>query len=64
MIDNGPGGGYVLAVGSSQRHTMSKLSLPVIRLLENLGVEADAHSGETVKHRSCARRDPTQPNLR
>jgi MOSC domain-containing protein YiiM len=27
-------------------------------------VENDAHSGELVKHRSRARRDPTQPNLR
>ena len=35
-----------------------------IRLLTGLGVDGDAHSGETVKHRSRVRRDPTQPNLR
>jgi len=32
--------------------------------LEGLGVEGDAHSGETVKHRSRVAVDPTQPNLR
>jgi MOSC domain-containing protein YiiM len=36
----------------------------VIRLLAGLGVEGDAHLGETVRHRSRVRRDPTQPNLR
>ena len=35
-----------------------------IRLLTGLGVAGDAHCGETVKHRSRVRRDPTQPNLR
>jgi MOSC domain-containing protein YiiM len=35
-----------------------------IRLLKGLGVEGDAHMGETVKHRSRVRVDPTQPNLR
>ncbi|HEX9414176.1 MAG TPA: MOSC domain-containing protein, partial [Ktedonobacterales bacterium] len=29
-----------------------------------LGVEGDAHLGETVKHRSRVARDPTQPNRR
>jgi MOSC domain-containing protein YiiM len=32
--------------------------------LKNLGVAGDAHMGETVKHRSRVRKDPTQPNLR
>jgi MOSC domain-containing protein YiiM len=35
-----------------------------ITLLEGLGVEGDAHLGETVQHLSRIRRDPTQPNLR
>jgi MOSC domain-containing protein YiiM len=35
-----------------------------IRLLAGLGVEGDAHLGETVKHRSRVARDPSQPNLR
>ena len=43
---------------------MSKPSCESIRLLAGLGVEGDAHVGETVKHRSRVRRDPTQPNLR
>ena len=33
-------------------------------LVEGVGVEGDAHAGETVKHRSRVKRDPTQPNLR
>ncbi len=36
----------------------------MIRLVEGLGVEGDAHLGATVQHRSRVRRDPTQPNLR
>jgi MOSC domain-containing protein YiiM len=32
--------------------------------LENLGIKGDAHCGETVKHRSRVKVDPTQPNLR
>ncbi len=43
---------------------MSKPVQQSIRLVKGLGVEGDAHSGETVKHRSRVRRDPTQPNLR
>jgi len=33
-------------------------------LLAGLGVEGDAHCGETVKHRSRVAVDPSQPNLR
>lgn len=33
-------------------------------MLEGLGVEGDAHCGETVKHRSRVARNPLQPNLR
>jgi MOSC domain-containing protein YiiM len=33
-------------------------------LVAGLGVEDDAHQGETVKHRSRVARDPSQPNLR
>ena len=56
--------GIVTAVSFSATHTMSKPNADTIRLLEGLGVEGDAHSGETVKHRSRVARDPTQPNLR
>jgi MOSC domain-containing protein YiiM len=43
---------------------MAKAPRDGIRLIAGLGVEDDAHMGETVKHRSRVRRDPTQPNLR
>jgi MOSC domain-containing protein YiiM len=56
--------GVVAAVSSSPAHTMGKPNRDGIRLLAGLGVEGDAHLGETVKHRSRVRRDPTQPNLR
>jgi MOSC domain-containing protein YiiM len=54
----------VTAVAASATHTFSKPVRSSIRLLAGLGVEGDAHLGETVKHRSRVRRDPTSPNLR
>ena len=57
-------GGVVTAVSASATHTMTKPNAGAIRLLEGLGVEGDAHSGETVRHRSHIRRDPSKPNLR
>jgi MOSC domain-containing protein YiiM len=57
-------GAVVVAVSRSPRHTFSKAPDAWIRLLAGLGVEGDAHMGETVKHRSRVARDPTQPNLR
>jgi MOSC domain-containing protein YiiM len=56
--------GIVVAVSRSSGHTMSKHNRDRIRLLAGLGVEDDAHQGETVRHRSRVARDPTQPNLR
>ena len=56
--------GVVVAVSRSAAHSMSKPRVDAIRLLAGLGVEGDAHMGETVKHRSRVRRDPTRPNLR
>ena len=56
--------GSVVAVSRSPRHKFSKSPEMSIRLLAGLGVEGDAHMGETVKHRSRMRVDPTQPNLR
>jgi len=56
--------GIVTAVSSSATHTLKKPHQASIRLLTGLGVEGDAHAGETVKHRSRVARDPTQPNLR
>ena len=54
----------VTAVHRSATHTMSKPTEDAIRLLAGLGVDGDAHLGETVKHRSRVARDPSQPNLR
>jgi MOSC domain-containing protein YiiM len=54
----------VLAVGLRRSHRFSKTPSLGIRLLTGLGVAGDAHMGETVKHRSRVRKDPTQPNLR
>jgi MOSC domain-containing protein YiiM len=56
--------GRVTAVSLSPTHSFSKANQPVIRLIEGLGVEGDAHQGPTVKHRSRVKADPTQPNLR
>jgi len=59
-----PKTGVVTAVSASATHTMSKPNAEVVRLLAGLGVEGDAHAGETVMHRLRVARDPTQPNLR
>jgi MOSC domain-containing protein YiiM len=56
--------GSVLAVSARGGHHFSKTPALSIRLLTGLGVAGDAHMGETVKHRSRVRRDPTQPNRR
>jgi len=54
----------VVAVSRSPKHTFSKPNEGAIHLKAGLGVEGDAHQGETVKHRSRVARDPTTPNLR
>jgi MOSC domain-containing protein YiiM len=56
--------GVVKAVSRSASHTLIKPNEARIRLLTGLGVEGDAHLGETVKHRSRVARDPSQPNVR
>ena len=56
--------GIVEAVHLSPSHTLKKSGQLSIRLLAGLGVEGDAHMGETVKHRSRVKRDASQPNLR
>ncbi|MBX2876102.1 MAG: MOSC domain-containing protein [Saprospiraceae bacterium] len=43
---------------------MQKFNTSQIKLRKGLGVEGDAHLGETVKHRSRVAKDPSQPNLR
>jgi MOSC domain-containing protein YiiM len=56
--------GSVIAVSLRSGHHFSKTPGLGIRLLRGLGVAGDAHMGETVKHRSRVRKDPTLPNLR
>ncbi|MCB0524860.1 MAG: MOSC domain-containing protein [Lewinellaceae bacterium] len=54
----------VISVSKNPRHTFGKTATDRITLLKGLGVEGDAHMGETVKHRSRVAKDPSQPNLR
>jgi MOSC domain-containing protein YiiM len=56
--------GVVVAVALGPKHEFSKTVVDEVTLVEGLGVEGDAHSGATVKHRSRVARDPSQPNLR
>ena len=56
--------GSVVAVSLRAGHHFSKTPSLGIRLLTGLGVAGDAHMGETVKHRSRVRKDPSLPNLR
>ncbi|MFH0242282.1 MOSC domain-containing protein [Streptomyces sp. HK10] len=58
------GTGTVIAVSSSGEHSFTKANRESVTLLAGLGVEGDAHAGETVRHRSRVAKDPTQPNLR
>lgn len=55
---------HVVAVAASPTHGFSKAPRALIRLIEGIGVDGDAHAGVTVKHRSRVAVDPTQPNLR
>jgi MOSC domain-containing protein YiiM len=56
--------GIVAAVSRSPTHSLSKPNTDSIRLVAGLGVDGDAHQGETVKHRSRVARAPQAPNLR
>ncbi|HEY8584562.1 MAG TPA: MOSC domain-containing protein [Capillimicrobium sp.] len=56
--------GVVVAVSRRPTHRVSKDPVEAITLLEGLGVEGDAHAGETVQHRSRKRWRPHLPNLR
>ncbi|MEO0844992.1 MAG: MOSC domain-containing protein [Cyanobacteria bacterium J06648_1] len=56
--------GQVTAVSLSAKHGFSKVSQSKIKLISGLGVEGDAHLGETVKHRSRVAKNPQQSNLR
>lgn len=54
----------VISLSKSDTHTFHKFNCEQIKLIEDLGVEGDAHAGKTVKHRSRVAQNPLQPNLR
>jgi MOSC domain-containing protein YiiM len=56
--------GTVVAVAADRGHHFSKAPQRDILLVEGHGVEGDAHSGASVRHRYLARRRPSLPNLR
>jgi MOSC domain-containing protein YiiM len=64
VADAAPVTAWVAAVSCGAEHSFNKRSADRIRLLPGLGVERDAHCGDTVQHRSRVARNPTQPNLR
>ncbi|MGQ9366936.1 MOSC domain-containing protein [Azospirillum sp. ST 5-10] len=54
----------VIAVAAGPTHSFSKPVRDRIVLIAGLGVEGDAHLGETVRHRHQRAQDPARPNLR
>jgi MOSC domain-containing protein YiiM len=54
----------VVSVHVSQKHTFSKGAAASIRLIEDFGVEGDAHAGPTDQHLFHIRRYGQMPNLR
>lgn len=55
---------HVVGVQISSKHAFSKTSQKAIRLIENFGVEGDAHAGKTDQHQFHIKRFGSQPNLR
>jgi MOSC domain-containing protein YiiM len=56
--------GSVVAVGSNPQHGFSKPIQRTIKLVENHGVEGDAHAGRFVRHRYLAAKTPELLNNR
>jgi len=54
----------VVCVSVSRAHTFSKKNVQSIRLIEDFGVEGDAHAGPTDQHLFHIRRFGRIPNLR
>ena len=55
---------HISSLSKSPTHTMSKLNVDSLLIIEGIGVDGDAHAGKKVKHRSRVKADPNQPNLR
>jgi hypothetical protein len=56
--------GTVVAVASSARHEFTKPTKEAIRLIEDHGVEGDAHAGRFIQHRFLVKKMPVLPNNR
>jgi MOSC domain-containing protein YiiM len=56
--------GTVVALASNARHEFTKPTKETIRLVENHGVEGDAHAGRFIQHRFLAKKMPVLPNNR
>lgn len=56
--------GQLAALARSAEHSFSKEAVDTLRLITGIGVEGDAHAGETVQHLSRVAVDPAQSNLR
>ncbi len=54
----------IVGLHASPDHSFSKACTGELRFIEGIGIEGDAHAGETVQHLSRIRKDPSQPNLR
>ena len=54
----------IVGVQVNSAHTFSKLPATVVKLIENHGVEGDAHAGPTDQHQFHIRRFGHHPNLR
>jgi len=54
----------IIAVSRCEFHSFSKHNQEAIQLIAGLGVEGDAHSGKTVKHRFLVKKDASRPNIR
>ena len=55
---------HVIGVQVGVAHEFSKIAQTTIRLIENYGVEGDAHAGRSDQHLFHIRRFGDQPNLR
>ena len=56
--------GTVVAVASDARHAFTKSTKEAIKLVEDHGVEGDAHAGRFIQHRYLAKKIPAAPNNR
>jgi vanillate O-demethylase ferredoxin subunit len=63
-MDQSSNAPQVVGVQISEKHVFSKTQRESIRLIENHGVEGDAHAGATDQHLYHIRRFGQQPNLR